>query len=327
MSNTVPSQNDTSPAKQDVDFRRLPLAALQLPEKLFDPRDITEADKAVLPYPVTVYQSGERFVLIDGCKRFVLAQKAGMEEISCMVLTPSPAADLVPLLRMRLNRSRTLRFFEKLLFISWLAKNTDDQSFRTICSEFSIDNREAFELKQLSDCEPGIIDAVAAGALERSLAPELQRLDPDDRTAILSFIRTYSLSRQMQREFFDWLPELAFREHCSVNRILTLDELIGISSDAKLNGPQKIDKIREFLYNRRFPTLARAKQTWKEHAAKLNPAPRQVQFKAADAFEKNRLDLRITLSSAEEAKEIFTKLSTIEPMEWNCLIYPAQLSQ
>ena len=46
-----------------------------------------------------------------------------------------------------------------------------------------------------------------------------------------------------------------------------------------------------------------------------------------EAFEKNRLELRITITEAEQARAIFSRLSELEPDDWNRLLYPAQFSR
>ncbi|MBN1760390.1 MAG: hypothetical protein JW863_18825 [Chitinispirillaceae bacterium] len=327
MSDTSPLHNVTDASASILDFCTLPLEMLDLPARLFDPRDVHDTDEVPLPSPLTVYKSGNRYTVLDGCKRLILAQRADTRELGCMLLRPSPKITHAALLRISLNSSRPLRFFEKLLFITWLSEHYDERDFRSACTGLPMENRECFEFVRLASCDKEIIDAVYDGVLELSLGPELQRLEGDDRSAVLSFFRSYPFSRQMQRELLDWLPELAFREHCPIDAILTAPELSAITGDSRLNGPQKIGHLRDSLFNRRFPTLAGAKRQWKEVAGRVNPDPRRVQFKPAEAFEKNLLDMRITISTPEEAHTIFSKLADLDANEWNRLIYPAQLSR
>lgn len=325
MNDTTQLNESILPPGTRFEFNRLPIGALQPPAGLFDPRDVHSSDTALVPNPLTVYPSGEgSYLIIDGCKRFTLEQTKKTRELDCMVLTPPPTPDQAALLRMTCNRSRPLRFFEKVQFVAWLQQHGDEKLLRATCATLALDNRERTELTRLIECDPAIIDAVFNGKLDRALAPELQRLEEPDRKATLAFFAVYSFSRQMQRELLDWLPELAFRERKSIVELLTTEEVLTIGASTKLNGPQKIEHLRELLYNRRFPTIARAKQTWKELAARSNPDPRQVQFKPSEAFEKNRLELKITITDAKQAHDVFSQLSALAPDVWNQLIYPAQ---
>jgi hypothetical protein len=193
-----------------------------------------------------------------------------------------------------------------------------------LSAALSVNKRELLEFEQLTACDQTIIDTIATGKLECGSAPEVQRLDPIDREAVIALLHQYSFTRQMQRELLDWLPECAFREKCTVADILAASWLQEIHHNEKLNGPQKIDRIRTALFNRRFPTIARAKKAWSESAAELNPDPSHVHLKPSEAFEKNRLELRITVTSAEQAAMIFSRLCDVAPQKWDQLIYPAQ---
>jgi hypothetical protein len=323
--NSTPHSPDAAKAPAPhLEFRQLPVKELELPAGLFDPRDADPAAADDLPLPLTVYRTGRGYVIIDGCKRFIRARQTESGSVDCMVLVPAPDAVRAALLRMSLNRVRPLRFFEKLLFTAWLKEHCEEEQYSEMCTALSIDNRERRELEQLSSCDAETIDAVYRGTLERVLAPEVRRLDPADRTAVLLFTQKHPFSRQAQRELLDWLPELAYREKCPVADILALPEISAIEHNEKLNGPQKIDHLRTALFNRRFPTLSRAKKEWELLAAQCNPDPRRVQFKPAEAFEKNRLEVRISITTAEEAKTIFSQLGALEASQWNRLIYPAQ---
>jgi hypothetical protein len=48
-----------------------------------------------------------------------------------------------------------------------------------------------------------------------------------------------------------------------------------------------------------------------------------VQFKPSEAFEKNRLEIKITVSDGVKAGTIIRRLAEIPPLEWDSLIYPA----
>ena len=263
-------------------------------------------------------------MIVDGCKRFVLARQSEAQFVDCLEITPAPDTGHAALLRMSLNALRPLHFFEKILFVNWLGEHCDKARYNELAARLPMDSRERYEIEQLAACDAPVIDAVYNNIIERNLAAEAQRLSPPDRAAVFAFAHRYRFSRQMQRELLDWLPELAFREKCTIADILLLPEIVEIEKNTRLNAPQKIERLRTALFNRRFPTLARAKKVWDELAARCNPDSRLVQFKPAEAFEKNRLELKITVSNAEEAKTVFNRLATIDSTDLNRLIYPAQ---
>ncbi|MBN1309093.1 MAG: hypothetical protein JXA18_14310 [Chitinispirillaceae bacterium] len=326
------SENDMRPSSKRTDnmtprleFRRIPVEMLAFPQELFDARSCGHYKKPLLLVPLIVYQSGKTFTVIDGCKRLLQAKGNGMTTCDCGVLTPPPDDRHAALLRISLNRARILHFFEKLLFVRWLREHCDTKQYREMSEQLSLDNRERFEFEVLASCSREVVEAVEAGGLEGSLASEVNRLGPPNQEAVIAFFRRYPFSRQMQRELLDWLPELAFREKRTLPELFASSWLREIEQSEKLNGPQKIDRLRNAVFNRRFPTVARAKEVWNGLAAKLNPDRRRVTFKPSEAFEKNQLALSISIASADQAKQIFNSLAALPEEQWDRLIYPAQL--
>jgi|GEM_PF-904547 len=314
------------PVKQStLEFNRIDIGRLAFPEALFDKRCVDPLVEIGLFTPLVVMNSGDEFIVIDGCKRLVCCHKKGLSMVDCMVVNPAPDDFNAGLMRISLNRFRTLHFLEKLLFIAWLKRSCTQEHCRQICMGLGIDNRERFEFERLSQCDAMVVDAVRQGVLYQSLAQEIDRLDAADRNAVLELFGEYRFSRQMQRELADWLPEVAFRERCSIVQLLESDWMREIRENRRLNVPQRMDHLRAALFNRRFPTFAKAKESWNTLASKLNPNAAAVVFKPADAFEKNRLDISMALTSGSEAAEIFSRFSRISAEEWERLIYPARL--
>ncbi len=319
---------DSVKTEPSLEFRSVALDQFRFPDSLFDPQSIEDVYVHIEPLvPIIVYQSSGHFTVIDGCKRLMSAQKKGFEECLCGIVTPSPDNQGAALLRIILNCRRKLSFREKYLFIGWLKKNCSMKQYSEICKLLSPDKTEIFEFEQLLLCDKTVFEAVACGALEACLAPEANSLEQSDRSAILDFFRRYRFSRQTQRELLEWLPELAFRENRSVRELLNSEWLKQIENNEKLNGPQKIEHICTAIFNRRFPLLARTKAFWKDLAATLNPDPSNVTFRHYEAFEKNRLEIKVSLSSAAEAKNIFSRLSGISEQQWSRLIYPVILPE
>ncbi len=217
-----------------------------------------------------------------------------------------------------------MHLYEKIPLIRSIKANCSEATYREACSLLHMADKECLELERLITCDQSVIEAVVEGVVDKRAAADMNLLDPADRTAVISLMRRYSFSCQMQRELLDWLPELAYRDRCTVVDILSSSWIQEIDTHEKLNAPQKIDRFRRAIFNRRFPTLARAKKRWREYASQLNPDPSRVMLKPSEVFEKNRLEIRITLTAADQAKSIFSRLSAIAPEEWNRLIYPAQ---
>lgn len=325
MSITETLHDSTAVPGSELQFRRIPVEQLRYHEELFDERVIDHQKIPEMISPIIVCENGENYRVIDGCKRLYHAKATGCSACNCALFTPPLDDYHAALLRMTLNRGRSLHFYEKMLFVRWLMAHCNTEQSLQIAQSLSLNRKEVVEFEKLRSCDVPVIEAVATGHLERCFASEVQQFSDTDRKEVVQLFTEYTFSRQMQRELLDWLPELAFRERSTIYDLLQSRKITEIRLNRKLNGPQKIERIRSELFNRRFPTISRAKNTWNTTAATLNPDPSHVQFKPSEAFEKNRLELRITATSAEQARKIFAHLAEIEPEMWDRLIYPAQL--
>ncbi len=322
MNDTSRSRNGLAGPEFQIIYVEIPPGQLDFPKELFDERSFAKMEESDLLVPMVVRQTGSRYVVIDGCKRLLYALGAGLSFCRCALLDPPPGEHPAGLLRIRLNRGRALDFYEKLIFVRWLRTNAGPSA-----DDAGIfgDSRERFAYERLASCSAEVIDAVASGKIDMSLAPEAEALCPSDRKAFVRLANRLSFTKQMQREILDWLPELAFRNKCPMSELIDSPWMSEILANEKFNAPQKIERVRAAIFERRFPTLARAKKKWSEKAAMLNPDPSHVLFKPSEAFERNRLELRINLTSAGQAQSILSGLARIDADDWNRLIYPAQL--
>lgn len=137
-----------------------------------------------------------------------------------------------------------------------------------------------------------------------------------------TFFENLKLSKQMRREFGEWLPEIAHAEKCGIIDVLQNEDLYSVINSDKLNAPQKLGKLRDILYNMRYPELSKVKSDWMELSRKINPDKSKIQFKSDPYFEKSEVELKITASSVIELKELLQKLLNVEDEKWNKIIDP-----
>ncbi|MCL2219821.1 MAG: hypothetical protein FWC23_07150 [Chitinispirillia bacterium] len=140
--------------------------------------------------------------------------------------------------------------------------------------------------------------------------------------ALTKFLESHRFTHQTRRELAEWLPEIAYRENISIDDILNGDKIRTIIENEKLNAPQKSQKIRNELYKMRFPEYSKLQDRWKKTAAAANPSPSKIQFIPSPGFEKKRLEIKLTIESAADAKDILASLSQIAPHIWDELIFP-----
>jgi hypothetical protein len=130
--------------------------------------------------------------------------------------------------------------------------------------------------------------------------------------------------------FWNGFPEIAFSRNMSVSELLKSKEIYGIITDKALNAPQKIEAVHDCAYSWKYPFYSGALKNWKQTAAATframveNEPSSQAVFLPNPAFEKNRLDIRISIGHARAAQEIFERLSQIPQTTWAHLISPEE---
>jgi hypothetical protein len=301
---------------EDVDF----------PDSLFDPEiTVREQYCGVIP-PIIVREKAPRYLVVDGCKRLVLLRRKKIKETTFVVINDCDDFSS-SMLRILLNRGRMLVLREKMLFTKWLRDNLTDDEYRSFVSELGISDRERFELERLSECPINIMDAVEKGIADPAVVSDLKAMSKDDCDACLDFFSRVNLSRQQQRELVEWLPEIAFTETKTVCALLKESQITEVLENDSINQPQKAQKIRDLIFKKRFPDLAALKQKWSGMVNKINPDQARIHFNVSDAFEKNRLEVRIILEEAQKAVELISKLGSISKDTWEKLIYPGKQEQ
>jgi len=299
---------------------------LQVIGELYDPLAASyEPDYCDHFMPITVIPAGNgSFSIVDGCKRYQNLKKSGVTRVSCGIITTPLDGFSAGLLRIVLNRGRSRDIREKILFLSWLKTHCREESFSLYAAGAGFSPKDINQLIPVLTSEQDIVDALAKGVLDISLVKNILCLSADDRAGFFTTFKNLKLSVQAQREFLDWLPEIAYTENKTVREILSDKHITDSIDTTALNAPQKIDKIRSKLYGRKFPRLSAAQAVWKKMARELNPDPGCVTFEPDPFFEKNRLEIKTIISDSAAAVAVFGKLAKITAEEWDGLIHPVR---
>jgi hypothetical protein len=208
------------------------------------------------------------------------------------------------------------------LFAQWAKKNFPSADVTAIGGCLGLDWKKAKHLEALMTCGTAARDAVFAGRLHVENVTAFERFPPSDQTIFLCFFQGLQLSLQTEREFLEWLPEIAWSGKKSIATVLEADEINRDKNDTVLSAPQKIQKIRTSIFALRFPQYDAAMKKWKQIATTTFGGTSEVAIVPSPYFEKNRLELRITLSRPDAACTVLGKLAAIPGSTWEALINP-----
>lgn len=301
------------------------LSRLTLPAGLFDPA----AASALLPdasqlLPLLVAENdGGSFSIIDGCKRYLALRGLGRAFCACGIVAGPLTASQAGLLRILVNRGRAAHIGERFVFYKWLAGQGYAEDQAAVAQLLGIRWTEAAELAELSECPGDIVAAVCSNRIHVQNAADFHALSEKDRSSFTGFFGSLRLSQQAEREFLQWLAEIASSRDCGASDILVLPECTAVRNDVSLNDPQRIEKLRAIVHSLRHPRFDAAQKAWNALSRKVNPHPSSIHFLPDPFFEKDRIEVRVVVSKPDKAAELFRDLSAVSAETWQELMRPA----
>jgi hypothetical protein len=294
---------------------------IRYPELLYNSVGTTTPVVSAYPILVTPENDGSHMI-IDGCKRFASLSKTDTS-VRCLVVENSLTSCASGFLRITLNISRTLSLSEKVLFVKWLHTHCDESLYMSIVNKPPFTLKESREIERISSITPELLTLIESTALDISVAQDFLAMDTQSRDAIREIFTVLQFSRSTQRELIDWLPEIAYTKKTTLRQLTGSPDISAIINHQTLNAPQKVQKIRDYFYSLRYPMIMSVKEDWHALARKINPLPSRCQFIPSDAFERNRLEIKLTVTKHEEIELLLEKLKNIPSEQWDKLIYPA----
>jgi hypothetical protein len=308
---------------QTINYERISPGRLALPRDLYDEAALSQVlPSARLLNPLLVSDNGSgTYAIIDGCKRHAYLQRESIAECACGIV-PSLTPVQQGLVRLLLNRGRALSIREEFLFYSWLTTFAGFKEKNDINRYMDIPWNRMTDFDGLLSGPADVCNAVLENRLHARNAADFRLLSEKDRIYFLEIFKGLGLSLQTEREFIQWMPEIACARKNSIKDFSGFKEIETITKDASLNAPQKIQKINSLLRSLRYPGFDSACKNWNRLANDVNPDASNVHFIASPYFEKNRLEVRLVFSGPQEVSETLKKLSGIPQTAWAGLINP-----
>lgn len=292
----------------------LPREELRCPPDLHVPQ---QAAQPPAPLPLVVSEPTDGVhTIIDGCLRFAACDR---DSLQCLVVSSMPWGDAAARLRLQLNRNRPKSPHEQALFYRWFHAHADATCLTSQELQSVGLDRNASLLADLPDT---VLTAMDAGMAHKENASHWAALQPDDGCDVLAFFQHLSLSRQMERELLEWLPEIADRSGVSVQSILSSKPVASAIDVSGGNRPQAAQRLRHSLEQMRFPTLTAVRERWQQVERAVNTQRTHLRLSPSDSFEHDLLEVRFTVGTPDDAAACVQTLAAIDRRQWQTLISP-----
>ena len=254
------------------------------------------------------------FQIISGFRRISACLSLGMTEISARIVDPdSKKLECVKFAITENSLQRTLNLVEQsrsFYMLSGFYKDKDHLA--GAASVLGLPNNPSIinKIKKICRLPRDIQNGVLSDTISLSMALELEMLEKDEGSAFAVLYEKLKLSLNKQREILTHIKEIAIIENISIINLLTKSHLREIADDKDLDRSQKINKIRLYLKQRRFPEITRAEKELeiKIKNLKLDSNMKLIPPKNYDA---STYSLNLQFASIEQLKENKTALEKI----------------
>lgn len=208
------------------------------------------------------------FIIISGFRRIEACRKLGMTEVRAKLANVSK----IEALKLAISDNsfqRTLNLIEISRSLRKLSDFIDnDNELGQLAASLGLPSTRSLIRKLRTLCQmPRILqESILSEALALPTAIELQNFDQDDAIAIAGLFIQLMPSLNKQRELLSFLQEISIRDNIPIRSLL--DELNNQFTDSESDRNQKLNKIRLYLKQRRFPALSRAETQFGEWVKK-----------------------------------------------------------
>jgi ParB family chromosome partitioning protein len=166
-----------------------------------------------------------------------------------------------------LETGRALRMLRRLA--------PDETRFARAARALGLPDRPALEVRFTALCElpAPVREAVAGGHLTLATAASLGRMPCEAAVRMAAILAGLRFGANKQREVVELVEEIARREDRTLQAVLDTPEIAALLSDPDADRAQKGNRLRTYLYSRRFPALSAARERFEALSRELCPDP------------------------------------------------------
>jgi ribosomal protein L30/L7E len=265
--------------------------------------------------------------IVIGARRIAAASAAGIKEINCLVLPEGSASRLTCLLAGLYDNlsTRKLNPIEKAIALRRLRDHlTAEEVAAKYMTELELPcNQRVLDMYLTMECSLSetMKLSLAKGGLSLKAAEQLIEMGLRDREKIFNTMELLGLNHNYQIQFIELLDDISKRDGTGIAQVLERQDLSEILSSPRLSVPQKAKKTMELLRDIRNPSLASARERFKEilKSLKLEPADTII---APSFFEVPHLELRMTFANRDELQSKVKRLCSSKALDhlfeaWN----------
>ena len=304
-----------------MNLASIDLASIDLEDNTFRITTDTRIEDLILSIksvgllnPPILIKKTSGFQIISGFRRITACLSLGMAEIPARIIdSDRQKLECVKFAITENSLQRTLNLIEQsrsFYMLSGFYKDNDH--LVEIASALGLPDNSSIinKIKKICKLPREIQNGVLSNTISLAMALELEMLEKDEGSAFAILFERLKVSLNKQREIITHIKEIAIIENISIINLLTKSHLREIADDKDLDRNRKINKIRLYLKQRRFPEITRAEKELEIKIKKLKLG-RNMKLIPPKNFEASTYSLHLQFASMEQLQENKTALEKI----------------
>lgn len=263
--------------------------------------------------PPKIIPIKKSYTIVSGFKRIMACNQLGVKKAPAQILNPDlPREQCINTSIAENAFIRSLNLVEQSRAIRMLDSLYKEQARLCRAATFlglSVNPDMVKKLRTVGEMHSVLQSAVINGHVALPMALRLYKMD-DKPTAnrITKIFSEIGLGLNRQREFLDWLVEIARRDGTSILFILDEEPISEILNDDDLDRKQKGRLVRQYLIEKRYPEISKAEQRFSDALKRLR-LEKGVRLNAPAFFESQTYRLQIDFN---DYKELISKYRNLE---------------
>ncbi len=264
--------------------------------------------------PPLVKKQAEMFIIISGFRRIAACSHLGSSYIAVRIADPKTTElDNVKVAIAENSLQRPLNLMEQSKCCSMLAAYySNDKELAVAAFNLGLPgNPHLFnKIKNIFILPDFIKQSVLNNTISLSMAMELGVLEENIGIEFAKLFEHLGLSLNKQKQFLEYVKEIAIIGDISILEVLFADHLRNILKNDDLTKNQKAQNIRTYLKGRRFPAITKGEKEYQEIVKSLKMG-NGIRLVPPKNFESTSYTFSLTFSSIEEIVELKKKLDEI----------------
>jgi ParB family chromosome partitioning protein len=267
-----------------------------------------------LLHPPVLKKNSLGYIIISGFRRIAACRDLGWTEIPAKILDSS--LDMLKCAKFAIAENafqRPLNLIETSRALKLLADLIQDRKFLVESASglgLPLSSGVVDKLEQLCQLPWSIQEGILADTISMPIALELGGFESDVGHSMVKLFNHLKVGLNKQRELILFLKEIAMREDTDIKNVLEERKIREILANSDLDRPQKSQKIRTYLRQRRFPSIVEAEENFAKLTKQLELG-KEIKLTPPKDFEGTTYTLTLRFSSLNDLRKLKARLDRI----------------